>query len=969
MTGRLARISERGEQWGDRLATALAHAIPRLRATAWDRRTFLFAVFATLLFYAPALASRGSHAGFLYSGDVLGWYLPSLAKTHQLISAHHFIALDFSRYNGSSDFYLTPAFFYFHPLVVAYGLLAPDSWATMGGLAMALLLMSVVNHFIAAYYTARLCESHLGLPFGYAVLATLLSAFSMDMMASLFQPSFLVCTAVVPWMVCAALDRAARRPSASVITAALPVVLCMLGGYLPLGVACILLAVAGIIAIILSDDAPIDAEGRIRRLIRAAMPFLLAGVVLAPFLFAVFRFHLDALSSHLPSIEYAAYDLAEKPQNLVRFLSAWPNLAPYGPYYEFSFLAGLSTVMVGVMLVLSPAAWRALRPFHARLLMLTFGGYVLTVLATLGEYSVVADFVYYYVPQVGNMHIYQRFLLPAQWLLALATTIACLAVFEAQPVRLARAALLLLVVFAFAVGWEFTHYPSDAIKQGLNPFQIVEAFLAAALAAGILAPGRRIVVGLAIVVFAFAPLDKVYDLSKDEHSFETHRKRSALSLDDEVQGEFMTYLHRIFPDRKWIRYADLTPIWKDSKPGKTEYLPKNFPYLVLQKVSLVSYTGTPTHLSSRKDYARKMPVEGVGILVPDWELLQNSGADFIAVREEDMKASGSTGERLLKAYASAPPADIYRLPNDVLVIPTRYLQGGGVGFPDALYGSEVFRAIPAGAQPVNLSRGKRATQSSGTSAPASLAVDGNTDGDFKGGSVSHTDADPDAWLDIDLGEEHAIDTVAIWNRTDCCGSRLRDYWLFISDHPFAPKARARDLREAAGVTAVEGTLPIPVARLRVGGAKGRYVRVQLAGTAGSGDGFLSMAEVEVFEAPLAGSLAKPSDFKLVGTSFDGATTATLSFENTAPIAVQYLFSGNPRLRFTLDGEKVLPVELASLLTVQVPPGRHVLEVRYHHPVLVIFWLVYAAFLAACVVVALLPPWRSWRARRRAIPAA
>jgi hypothetical protein len=150
--------------------------------------------------------------------------------------------------------------------------------------------------------------------------------------------------------------------------------------------------------------------------------------------------------------------------------------------------------------------------------------------------------------------------------------------------------------------------------------------------------------------------------------------------------------------------------------------------------------------------------------------------------------------------------------------------------------------ISPAASTVNLARGKNATQSSG-GMPASLAVDGNTDGDFSHGSVSHTDQDAYAWWQVDLGASSGIDSVSIWNRTECCGNRLSDYWVFVSDTPFTASDTPAVLQSRSGVWASHQTSPpSPTATIPVN-AQGRYVRIQLNAT-----NYLQLAEVQVFGA-------------------------------------------------------------------------------------------------------------------------
>ena len=66
-------------------------------------------------------------------------------------------------------------------------------------------------------------------------------------------------------------------------------------------------------------------------------------------------------------------------------------------------------------------------------------------------------------------------------------------------------------------------------------------------------------------------------------------------------------------------------------------------------------------------------------------------------------------------------------------------------------------------------------------AEAARAVDGNTNGDWAVGSIAHTNADLQAWWQVDLQASQPIDRVDVWNRTDCCGDRLSNFSIGVSD--------------------------------------------------------------------------------------------------------------------------------------------------------------------------------------------
>lgn len=128
----------------------------------------------------------------------------------------------------------------------------------------------------------------------------------------------------------------------------------------------------------------------------------------------------------------------------------------------------------------------------------------------------------------------------------------------------------------------------------------------------------------------------------------------------------------------------------------------------------------------------------------------------------------------------------------------------------------------------NLAYNKPATQSSTAfGGDAWKAVDGNTDGNYGGGSVSHTDWEP-GWWQVDLQVLKNIGQVVIHNRTDCNGNYLHDFKVKVSNDgqnwhsiPFQGPASAQ--------------VVVPVNR------EARYVRIE------NGLGYLHMAEVQVFE--------------------------------------------------------------------------------------------------------------------------
>jgi putative heme-binding domain-containing protein len=117
----------------------------------------------------------------------------------------------------------------------------------------------------------------------------------------------------------------------------------------------------------------------------------------------------------------------------------------------------------------------------------------------------------------------------------------------------------------------------------------------------------------------------------------------------------------------------------------------------------------------------------------------------------------------------------------------------------------------------NVARLGKASQSSTShGGDASRGIDGNTSGTYGDGGQTHTqEGQADPWWEVDLGTEHPIDRIVIWNRTDGnLGSRLQGFTLKVLD-------------QGRGVVFEKKGVPAPAAKeaFEVGGfAPERVVR-------------------------------------------------------------------------------------------------------------------------------------------------
>lgn len=179
---------------------------------------------------------------------------------------------------------------------------------------------------------------------------------------------------------------------------------------------------------------------------------------------------------------------------------------------------------------------------------------------------------------------------------------------------------------------------------------------------------------------------------------------------------------------------------------------------------------------------------------------------------------------------------------------------------------------------VNWSRfeGVVATQSSlQAGGVPSRAIDGNYNGAYPGGSVTHTSNDEEnGWWQVDLGTPRSINEIRIFNRSDCCAERLSNFSVLAGNDPEFDTSLYDSGNQAA---AAAGEM-LSFADI---GVTARYVRVQRnADSLDGGNNAISLAEVDVLGATLF-------DFTnlAAGSSASQSTTLTNSANPDASKAI------------------------------------------------------------------------------------
>lgn len=947
------RETSRIRRWVD-ACLALAGRLVETGLTQLRRSAgFFFALLMTTIFYYPSFRNGCRDAGFLYGGDVIGFYWPYLAKLQHLLSRHQFVALDFGQFNASADFFLAANFFPCHPLFVVWALCSSPETTALQDVGRVLVLALALHSFVACYFAQQLLTRFFRLDFWVAAFAAAAFAFSVYAVNAHGEPMYVFCASIVPWAAYVALDYAEKRTFRRLVVAAFPVLVGFFAGYVPLAIACLAIAalIVGIRLFLLDETSAAIAE-RASRFLAAMLPFIVASTVAAPYLLQVFFFLKASPSASRPSLFFSAHQLADMPQSILRALSY--RFPIPGPFTEFSITWGFIALAVAAIFVFSSRASDSLSRQEWTLLKAAGVLYFAIALSVFGEHSVVSDLVFYFIPQVGGMHIYQRFLLPGQLLFGVMIAVMLKAIVDSRPVAGLRFAFALFICAAGALAFYLVHQPESARVAGFNDHLVFELVIAALAMVALLVPDRTFAHVVTLALFTLPALDVMYDRCHGNSGYDVQVKRQGVMLDESLRRGVIDYMERFRGQGKqMIKYVDITPRW--SSDG-VETFPKAFPHFVLKEVSICPYSGWNFYLSSRADYMRTIPYEGDGRFHPQWERLRMSGADFVVAMESDLPFLEP-----LTGMLSA--GDIHKLPGGVVLVPLMSSRIDSRPTEDALFDNGYVRIVRGAAgecgdppveAAVNLALRARAIQSSEGDGEACRAVDGNRNGVFAEKSVTHTGSEPGAWLEIDLGESRSVGAVRLWNRVEV-PHRLSDYWLTISNTSASSVARTTIPLENSGPGTWQkrvAIMPNPSLTIDTPGAVGRYVRIQLAQDTANPENVLSLAEIEVY--PPVGGVANgvavtPVEGLVVhGFTCNDANSLKIDIESAEPVTLKYLLWNNPRLRYRLNGKPLTPCESDGLVAISLPVGRNFVEIVYHNWMLTVFWVGYAVYAAITV---------------------
>lgn len=153
----------------------------------------------------------------------------------------------------------------------------------------------------------------------------------------------------------------------------------------------------------------------------------------------------------------------------------------------------------------------------------------------------------------------------------------------------------------------------------------------------------------------------------------------------------------------------------------------------------------------------------------------------------------------------------------------------------------------------NIAVGKESRQSSTYNDSTSVfgpqhANDGKTSAHVltKGDNCSHTEVNTRSyWWAVNLGQKYIIDSISIYNRQDCCGHRLADYYVYV----YSPEDATWDNFDAGkGILCYHhnGVSPPVIQIACTREVQGQYVKIFMEHNPRINANTLTLCEVEVY---------------------------------------------------------------------------------------------------------------------------
>lgn len=632
-----------------------------------DHFYYIFFAFAySSLIFLQHIAKLNYQQNFLFYDDNLDLVLPQIIKLYQLFKQGIFWGIDFNTLGGSSEFFLRPNLIIYNPIYYISFLFV--NYSNIEAAKIAINTIIFLHATLGFYFVQILCVRYFKFSKELAVFCAVSFIFSTNSTYALKYLAFASISYLFP--VCLfCLLRASelsfdRKNFSKFFILTLPIFLLYVSGYLALSVSSLFFAVLFAILFVLFIDQQ-NGNFDYKKITRILAVFLLPSLIVLPYYYASFIFHNS--TSGIPSdISSVAYQFSNHILNFLGIFSEFIDSSPM--IYEQSFVLGIINLsIIGLFLAVHNKDKYTIGDFDTRLLLASLTIFILIFLSCFGSDSFVSD-IFFFIPIIGKMHLYQRHLSYISLFFSIALTIFLKILLKQPYVKAAKAFLMILfVILIFSLllfSLQLNITKSFLVDQKI----IIEIFLCILLFMVMIFFKCDKIIIYSITILMLLSNANFYNYFYKYFNTDYNKK---VYLQPEQSNLFKKIISESSAKKAIIKTANLVPNFTVGV-----FFPKNTNWMLGGKIGdkyISDYYGYELHLSSPVEYLSVVkPTVPIGSnnwnFYPDIDYLKMTGADYVIFSEEP----NPYFDKEILQYIN--PADYHQLSNHIVI--------AGLNFPD-----------------------------------------------------------------------------------------------------------------------------------------------------------------------------------------------------------------------------------------------------------------------------------------------
>lgn len=586
---------------------AVAFATKRSRVAA-----IVTAVLGTAIFAVPilqALKPGTAHwPAFLLSGDIRLYLFPQYIAGYYRFWHGGIAGLDFATDGGASIFGFRPNMPQYYPPYLLSYLVFDISHPKVA--AVLLSLMQLVHVAIALFFTVRLGARFLSLRTGSAVLLAVMYALSYTTCDYYFYFLYFFQITLMPLVAYALCDLLFRRRLMAAIVASPIFLTYFLTNYGPTMAMGLIAALMIAAAVFMMHLRPRLGQRAYACLIIPAMSLAIAGIVVLPFYLGEEIYH--QIASSVPTdINTSAFSGSFNGTDLVSAFS-WllPGATPTEGSLHWGLIPPLVLVLGLYVLLGESTSFRRLRS----LLSFSLGIFAIFLSICFGQASIFPDIFYTYVPILGTMHLFQRYLMFGQFFLWLPVAIAAQVFSNRASARFRQVCFLVIIALWLITTLIIALTPG--LAKSVNVGWLLVEGMTFCVGAVILISGRGSIGMAALAVpIAATSLWPIFGEGRGLGTPEFWSNHLNYDYDQ------LNTLSRAFDGSG----SKVLPKVLDLTADIDSFVGRNEPWLLFSRKPVMNFLGYEPHLAMDQNYARLMG--DYGHFDRNWVL--HSGVDTV----------------------------------------------------------------------------------------------------------------------------------------------------------------------------------------------------------------------------------------------------------------------------------------------------------------------------------------------------